>query len=109
MKYLPLLAILLLTSCYTTSKFKLEIDKTLNQNTNYLRYQYGAPNYVLENGDIGTIWVYSETYVRNVPGYIGSYGYYYLYTPPASYEYEKSMRFWISKKRYGDEMAKPRI
>ena len=92
-----MVCILSLTSCYTPNALKKSLDNANCKNTDYLRLEFGAPGYVIDNGDIGTIWVYSDTYVRNNPGYIGDYGYYYLYTMPTSYSYEASNRFWVNK------------
>lgn len=102
MKNVLILLILLVvciqfTSCYVPTQMGKTLSGSLGENTDYLRYQFGPPAYILENGEIGEIWVYSETYIRSNPGYIGKYGYYYLYTPPSSYEYEASNRFWVDK------------
>jgi hypothetical protein len=87
----------LLTSCYTANELSKSLNSSLSKTTDNLRMEFGPPTYILDNGDVGTIWVYSETFVGNLPGYIGSYGYYYLYTAPSTYEREASNRFWVNK------------
>lgn len=98
MKKLTLILVttLLVSSCYVPTQMKKSLDNSLNKNTDYLRYQFGPPKYILPNGNLGTIWVYTDTYVQSLPGYIGKYGYTYLYQPPSSYEYEASNRFWVN-------------
>lgn len=87
--------VILFSSCYTPNRLGHVLRYSIGQNTDYLRMQFGPPAYVLKNSAVGTVWVYCDTYVQTDPGYIGDYGYFYLYNPPTSFRYEASNKFWV--------------
>ncbi len=85
----------LLSGCYTTNQLYDIGHYSIGRTPEYLQKTLGQPDYIVLNGSVGTIWVYSQTYIHTEPGYIGGNGFYYIYSPPSSFEYEASNKFWV--------------
>lgn len=97
MKKLLLLTIIsiLLSGCYVQNQMYDIGHYSIGKTPEYLEKTLGQPNYIILNGNVGTIWVYSDTYVRSEPGYIAGNGFFYTYSAPSTFEYEASNKFWI--------------
>jgi len=72
--------LIFLQSCVST-QVAINIQSSLN--TKDLRTRFGPPNQILDNGSSGSIWLYSETWVRQNK------------STQTSVTYDKTIKFWV--------------
>jgi hypothetical protein len=67
--------------------------------TNDLRRTFGPPIQIIDNGNAGEVWVYSETWVKTNPGIIIANNNTATWRNPSTIEYDKYIKFWIDGER----------
>lgn len=85
----------LMSGCFTTNRMAKELNNTYNKNSNYLRTSLGPPNNIIDNGESGTVWIYSSQYSYSTNGWISNVGNTTYYNSPQTYTQEKVLKFWI--------------
>ena len=101
-KYIrPILVIILFicfTGCTVNNKLGNQLHGSPNQNSDYLRYIFGPPDRIIDNGNAGTLWEYTgRTITTTTPGVIAPIGDITIYTTPTYQSYQQYMAFWVSK------------
>ena len=60
-----------------------------------LRRTFGPPQKVLDNGEAGEIWVYSETWVKTNQGRMTVNNNTATWINPSTVKYDKYIKFWV--------------
>lgn len=101
--------LILFSSCVTTNIGRSTECRT----TDCLRRTLGPPNKIIDNGESGEIWLYTETWIRSRPGKITVNDNTATYTNPTETEYQKYVKFWVDEETvykwssYGHKLKQP--